>query len=118
MRDKLHYLFLNVGHFLDHLFMLVFATVAALALGREWGMSYGELIPYATPGFIAFGAPGASFNTRTRPRHPGTIPNARLGRAVLGGIDSLPPAGVLMVPPGISSELWRPACATWLMVMP
>lgn len=37
---------------------------------------------------IAFGAPGASFNTRTRPRHPGTIPNARLGRAVLGGIDS------------------------------
>ncbi|MCP5081035.1 MAG: MFS transporter [Alphaproteobacteria bacterium] len=56
MRDKLHYLFLNVGHFLDHLFMLVFATVAALALGREWGMSYGELIPYATPGFIAFGA--------------------------------------------------------------
>lgn len=56
MRDKLHYLFLNVGHFLDHLFMLVFATVAALALGREWGMNYGELIPYATPGFIAFGA--------------------------------------------------------------
>lgn len=56
MRDKLHYLFLNIGHFLDHLFMLVFATVAALALGREWGMSYGELIPYATPGFIAFGA--------------------------------------------------------------
>lgn len=56
MRDKLHYLFLNVGHFLDHLFMLVFATVAALALGREWDMSYGELIPYATPGFIAFGA--------------------------------------------------------------
>ena len=56
MRDKLHYLFLNVGHFLDHLFMLVFATVAALALGREWNMSYGELIPYATPGFIAFGA--------------------------------------------------------------
>ncbi len=56
MRDKLHYLFLNVGHFLDHLFMLVFATVAALALSKEWGMSYAELIPYATPGFIAFGA--------------------------------------------------------------
>ena len=35
--------------------MLVFATAAALTLAREWGMSYAELIPYATPGFIAFG---------------------------------------------------------------
>jgi hypothetical protein len=41
--------------FLDHLFMLIFATVAALVLIREWGLSYAELIPYATPGFIAFG---------------------------------------------------------------
>ena len=51
----LHFLFLNVGHFLDHLFMLIFATVAALVLSTEWGMSYAELIPYATPGFVAFG---------------------------------------------------------------
>ncbi len=56
MRDRLHYLFLNVGHFLDHLLMLIFATVAALALTREWGMGYGALIAYATPGFVAFGA--------------------------------------------------------------
>jgi len=35
--------------------MLIFATVAALRLTQEWGMSYSELIPYATPGFIAFG---------------------------------------------------------------
>jgi MFS family permease len=35
--------------------MLVFATVAALFLSQEWGMSYAELIPYATPGFIALG---------------------------------------------------------------
>jgi len=56
MRDRLHYLFLNVGHFLDHFFMLIFATVAALTLARDWGMSYGALIAYATPGFVAFGA--------------------------------------------------------------
>ncbi|MGD9867335.1 MAG: MFS transporter [Hyphomicrobiales bacterium] len=56
MRERAHFFFLNIGHFLDHLFMLVFATVAALVLAREWGMSYGELIPYATPGFVAFGA--------------------------------------------------------------
>ena len=54
-RERLNFLFLNAGHFLDHLFMLVFATVAALRLAEEWGMSYAALIPYATPGFIAFG---------------------------------------------------------------
>ena len=54
-RDRTHFLFLNVGHFLDHLFTLIFATVAALALSREWNLSYGELLKYATPGFFAFG---------------------------------------------------------------
>ena len=54
-RDSQLFLLLNVGHFLDHLFMLVFATVAALALAREWSLSYSELIGYATPGFFAFG---------------------------------------------------------------
>ena len=54
-RTRLNFLFLNLGHFLDHFFMLIFATVAALRLTGEWGMSYSELIPYATPGFILFG---------------------------------------------------------------
>ena len=35
--------------------MLIFATAAALRLTTEWGLSYAQLIPYATPGFIAFG---------------------------------------------------------------
>ena len=55
-RTQIEFLFLNIGHFLDHLFMLVFATAAALTLTREWGMSYAELIPYATPGLVAFAA--------------------------------------------------------------
>lgn len=54
-RDRLQFLLLNIGHLLDHLFMLIFATVAALALVREWGVGYAELLAYATPGFIAFG---------------------------------------------------------------
>ncbi len=54
-RHKANFLYLNIGHFLDHLFMLIFASVAALRLNVEWGMSYAELIPYATPGFVAFG---------------------------------------------------------------
>lgn len=54
-REQIHFLLLNIGHFLDHLFMLIFATVAALTLSREWGLGYGDLIRYATPGFFAFG---------------------------------------------------------------
>ena len=54
-RDQLNFLLLNIGHFLDHLFTLIFATVAALALHREWGIGYGALLAYATPGFFAFG---------------------------------------------------------------
>jgi MFS family permease len=55
-RDRLNFLFLNIGHFLDHLFTLIFATVAAVSLTREWGLGYGDLLKYATPGFFAFGA--------------------------------------------------------------
>lgn len=54
-RDKTYFLLLNIGHFLDHLFTLVFATVAALVLYREWNIGYAELLAYATPGFFAFG---------------------------------------------------------------
>ncbi|WP_337660436.1 MFS transporter [Anderseniella sp. Alg231-50] len=54
-RDRCYFLLLNIGHFLDHLFTLIFATVAALALHREWGVGYAELLVYATPGFFAFG---------------------------------------------------------------
>lgn len=54
-RDRAYFLMLNLGHFLDHFFMLIFATVAALALHLEWGVSYAELLAYATPGFFAFG---------------------------------------------------------------
>jgi len=54
-RDRAQFLLLNIGHFLDHLFTLIFATVAALALSREWGVGYGDLLAYATPGLFAFG---------------------------------------------------------------
>jgi MFS family permease len=54
-RSQVRFLFLNVGHFLDHFFMLIFATAAALRLTTEWDLSYAALILYATPGFVAFG---------------------------------------------------------------
>ena len=54
-RHQVEFTFLNLGHLYDHYVMLIFATVAALVLATEWDMGYGELVPYATPGFIAFG---------------------------------------------------------------
>ena len=54
--NRLEFFFLNLGHFYDHLFILIYAAVAALVLPAAFDMSYAELIIYATPGFIAFGA--------------------------------------------------------------
>jgi MFS family permease len=47
--------FINLGHLLAHLVMLVFPTVV-IALAREWERPYSELLPLALGGFIAFGA--------------------------------------------------------------
>lgn len=47
--------FLNLGHLLDHLAMLVFPT-AVVVIAKEWGMPYGDLLAIATGSFIAFGA--------------------------------------------------------------
>jgi MFS family permease len=46
--------FLNLGHALDHFFMLIFPT-AVLALGPALGRSYEELLPLATVSFLALG---------------------------------------------------------------
>jgi MFS family permease len=46
--------FINLGHLLDHLAMLVFPT-AVVAIAREWDRPYSELLPLALGSFIAFG---------------------------------------------------------------
>jgi MFS family permease len=57
-------LLLNVGHALDHLFLLIFASaVSAIAAG--WGMAWPDLMPYTTGAFVAFGL--------------GALPAGRLG---------------------------------------
>ena len=48
-RSQVRFLFLNVGHFLDHFFMLIFATAAALRLTTEWGLSYAAVVTVITP---------------------------------------------------------------------
>jgi len=46
--------FINIGHVIDHMFMLIFPT-AVLFMGASFDGSYGELLPLAVGGFIAFG---------------------------------------------------------------
>src|SRR6202048_1701590 len=47
--------FVNAAHFIDHYSMLIFAAAVTL-MGPALGMAYSELLPYAPPGFVAFGA--------------------------------------------------------------
>ena len=57
-------LLLNIGHALDHLFLLIFATAVA-AIAREWGMLWQDLMPYTAGAFVLFGL--------------GSLPSGRLG---------------------------------------
>src|SRR5215813_14920718 len=55
---------LNLGHALDHLFLLIFATAVA-SIAREWGLIWQDLMPYASGAFVLFGL--------------GSLPAGRLG---------------------------------------
>ena len=54
-QPRISMLFLNLGHALDHFFMLIFPTVV-LAMAPQFGRTYGEMLPLALGGFIMFGA--------------------------------------------------------------
>lgn len=53
-KSRLTIAFLNLGHFLDHLAMLIYAT-AVLVMTAEFGLSYEAMLPLSLGGFIAFG---------------------------------------------------------------
>jgi MFS family permease len=57
-------LLLNIGHGMDHLFLLIFATAVA-AIAAEWGMAWQDLMPYTVGAFVLFGV--------------GSLPAGRLG---------------------------------------
>ena len=57
-------LLLNVGHALDHLFLLIFATAVG-AIATQWGMLWQDLMPYTAGAFVLFGL--------------GSLPAGRLG---------------------------------------
>ena len=54
-QSKKTILYINIAHFIDHYAMLIFPA-AVIVVAPTFHMSYAELLPYATPSFIAFGA--------------------------------------------------------------
>ena len=58
-------LLLNIGHALDHMFLLIFAT-AVTSIATDFGLQHWEdLMPYSVPAFFCFGL--------------GSLPSGRLG---------------------------------------
>jgi len=46
-------MYLNVAHFFDHLFLLMFPT-AAIAIAAEWSLTFGEALALGTPVYVMF----------------------------------------------------------------
>ena len=47
-------MYLNVAHFFDHFFLLIFPT-AVIAIESAWDLSYGEALALGTSMYVAFG---------------------------------------------------------------
>lgn len=45
--------FINLAHFFDHFFLLIFPT-AALAIAPAWGMSFADVLLFGTPLYVMF----------------------------------------------------------------
>lgn len=53
MRRTTGLMYLNIAHFFDHFFLLVFPT-AVIAIESDWNMSYGEALAMGTSMYVAF----------------------------------------------------------------
>lgn len=78
--------FVNVAHFMDHFFLLIFPT-AALAIAPAWGMSFADVLLFGSPLYVMFAL--------------GTLPSGWLGDR----FDRLMLIAVFFIGCGVSS-LW------------
>ena len=53
MSRKTGLMYLNLAHFFDHFFLLVFPT-AVIAIESDWSLSYGEALAMGTSMYVAF----------------------------------------------------------------
>lgn len=108
-RTVIHYV--NVAHFFDHYAMLIFAA-AVIVIAPQLGLGYGELLPYATPGFIAFGAGSLLtgwLGDRWSRRHMMAIYFFGLGAALVGVglVDTPRGLGVALFAVGLMAAIYH-----------
>jgi len=104
--------FVNAAHFIDHYAMLIFAA-AVIIMGPALGMSYSELLPYATPGFVAFGAGSLItgwLGDRWSRRHMMVIFFAGIGAAMISvGLVRTPlQLGAALLAIGLFASIYHP----------
>ncbi len=104
--------FVNAAHFIDHYAMLIFAA-AVIIMGPAFGMTYSELLPYATPGFIAFGAGSLItgwLGDRWSRRHMMVIFFAGIGASMIAvGLVQTPlQLGAVLLSIGLFASIYHP----------
>jgi MFS family permease len=104
--------FVNAAHFIDHYSMLIFAA-AVIIMGPALGMAYSELLPYATPGFIAFGAGSLLtgwLGDRWSRRHMMVIFFIGIGAAMIsvGLVQTQVQLGAALLAIGIFASIYHP----------
>src|SRR5689334_12565151 len=104
--------FINAAHFIDHYAMLIFAA-AVIIMGPALGMAYSELLPYATPGFVAFGAGSLLtgwLGDRWSRRHMMVIFFAGIGASMIavGFVQSPLQLGAALLAIGIFASIYHP----------
>src|SRR3979411_1020974 len=104
--------FVNAAHFIDHYAMLIFAA-AVIVMGPALGMAYSELLPYATPGFVAFGAGSLLtrwVGDRWSRRHMMVIFFAGIGASMISSGRGQPPLelGAALLAIGLFASIYHP----------
>jgi MFS family permease len=111
--------FVNAAHFIDHYAMLIFAA-AVIIMGPALGMSYSELLPYATPGFVAFGAGSLItgwLGDRWSRRHMMVIFFAGIGASMIsvGFVQSPWQLGAALFAIGVFASIYHPVGTAMLV---
>src|SRR3979490_2337513 len=104
--------FVNAAHFMDHYAVLILAA-AVIIMGPALGMSYSELLPYATPGFVAFGAGSLItgwLGDRWSRRHMMVIFFAGIGLPMIavGPVESPLQLGAALLSIGLFASIYHP----------
>src|SRR5258708_14841398 len=104
--------FVNAAHFIDHYAMLIFAA-AVIVMGPALGMAYSELLPYATPGFVAFGAGSLItgwLGDRWSRRHMMVIFFAGIGASMIavGLVQTQLELGAALLSIGVFASIYHP----------